>query len=161
MGAACSEVSLNRDTGEVKVLRTDILMDLGRPVNHDLDLWQVSGAFVQGMGWMTTENLFYNDQGLLLSHAPSTYKIPNVQDTPRIFNINLLENDENFSNVRGTKAVGEPPLLLGIAVWTAVNNALTYLPHYQDKYPEVKIPATSERILRAMIPNSFSQWESP
>jgi xanthine dehydrogenase large subunit len=158
-GAACSEVSLNKLTGEVKVLRTDILMDLGRPVNEDLDLGQISGAFIQGLGWVTTENLFYNDQGLLLSHAPSTYKIPNVQDTPREFSIKLLENDENYSNVRGTKAVGEPPLLLAISAWTAVNNALTYLPRYQAEYPQIIIPATSENVLRAMVPERFKVWE--
>jgi len=160
-GAACSEVSLNRDTGEVKVLRTDILMDLGRSVNEDLDIGQVSGAFIQGLGWVTTENLFYNDQGLLLSHAPSTYKIPNIQDTPRTFNVDLLSNDENYANVRGTKAVGEPPLLLAISAWTAVNNALTYLPSYHNKYPEIRIPATSENVLRAMMPTHFSKWELP
>jgi len=158
-GAACSEVLLNKDTGEVKVLRTDILMDLGRSVNHDLDIGQVSGAFIQGMGWVTTENLFYNDQGLLLSHAPSTYKIPNVQDIPREYTIKLLENDENVANVRGTKAVGEPPLLLGIAVWTAINNALSYLPRYKASYPQIRIPATSENVLRAITPESFKSWE--
>ena len=158
-GAACSEVSLNRDTGEVKVLRTDILMDLGRPVNHDLDIGQVSGAFIQGMGWVTTENLFYNDQGLLLSHAPSTYKIPSVQDTPRTYNIELLENDENYANVRGTKAVGEPPLLLGLSVWTAINNALAALPQYKIDYPQIRIPATSENVLRAILPERFKEWE--
>jgi xanthine dehydrogenase large subunit len=158
-GAACSEVSLNRHTGEVKVLRTDILMDLGRPVNEELDLWQISGAFIQGLGWVTTENLFYNDQGLLLSHAPSTYKIPNVQDTPREFNIKLLENDENYANVRGTKAVGEPPLLLALSAWTAVTNALSYLPLYEKKYPEIIIPATSENVLRAIVPERFKAWE--
>jgi xanthine dehydrogenase large subunit len=158
-GAACSEVSLNRFTGEVKVLRTDILMDLGRPVNEDLDLGQISGAFIQGLGWVTTENLFYNDQGLLLSHAPSTYKIPNVQDTPREFTIKLLENDENYANVRGTKAVGEPPLLLALSAWTAINNALTYLPRYIASYPEIRIPATSENVLRAIMPERFKPWE--
>lgn len=158
-GAACSEVTINKDTGEVKVLRTDILMDLGRPVNDDLDLGQISGAFIQGLGWVTTENLFYNDQGLLLSHAPSTYKIPNVQDVPREFNIELFENDENFANVRGTKAVGEPPLLLGISAWTAINNALTYLPRYQAEYPKIRIPATNENILRAMLPEKFKAWD--
>lgn len=159
MGTACSEVSLNKDTGEVKVLRTDILMDLGRPVNHDLDIGQISGAFIQGLGWVTTENLFYNDQGYLLSHAPSTYKIPNVQDTPREFNITLLENNENYANVRGTKAVGEPPLLLAISAWTAINQALTHLPKYQNKYPEIKIPATNERVMRAMYPEKFKTWD--
>lgn len=158
-GAACSEVILNKDTGEVKVLRTDILMDLGRSINHDLDIGQVSGAFIQGMGWVTTENLFYNDQGLLISHAPSTYKIPNVQDIPREFSIKLLENDQNTSNVRGTKAVGEPPLLLGIAVWTAINNALSYLPRYIASYPQMRIPATNENVLRAITPERFKAWD--
>lgn len=158
-GAACSEVSLSKLTGEVKVLRTDILMDLGRPVNEDLDIGQISGAFIQGLGWVTTENLFYNDQGLLLSHAPSTYKIPNVQDTPREFSIKLLENDENYANVRGTKAVGEPPLLLAISAWTAVNNALTYLPRYQSQYPSIRIPATSENVMRAIAPDFFKEFE--
>lgn len=158
-GAACTEVELNKLTGEVKVLRTDILMDLGRPVNEDLDLGQISGAYIQGLGWVTTENLVYNDQGLLLSHAPSTYKIPNIQDIPRTFNIKLLENDENYSNVRGTKAVGEPPLLLALSAWTAVTNALTYLPHHQETYPEVKIPATNENVLRAISPERFKAWE--
>lgn len=158
-GAACSEVILNRDTGEVKILRTDILMDLGRPVNHDLDVGQVTGAFIQGLGWVTTENLFYNDQGLLLSHAPSTYKIPNVQDIPREFNVELLENDENFANVRGTKAVGEPPLLLALSAWTAVTNALSHLPHYQVDYPGIRIPATSENVLREIMPERFKEWD--
>ena len=158
-GTACTEVSLNKNTGEVKVLRTDILMDLGRPVNHDLDIGQVSGAYIQGLGWVTTENLFYNDQGYLLSHAPSTYKIPNVQDTPRIFNVDLFNNDENFMNIRGTKAAGEPPLLLGISAWTAINNALTYLPRYKSTFPVIKIPATSERILRAISPEKFQAWD--
>ena len=116
-GVASSEVKVHRDTGEVKVLATDILMDLGRPINEAMDIGQVSGAFIQGMGWMTTENLFYNDKGSLVSHAPSTYKIPNVQDMPRHYRIELLENEENYANVRGTKAVGEPyycwPLVFG------------------------------------------------
>jgi xanthine dehydrogenase large subunit len=158
-GAACSEVLVNTKTGEVKILQTDILMDLGRPINKALDLGQIAGAFIQGVGWVTTENLFYNDQGLLLSHAPSTYKIPSIQDTPRVFNIELLENDENYANFKGTKAVGEPPLLLSLSVWTAINNALTYLPNYKDKYPQIKIPATNENVLRAIIPEKFRHWD--
>lgn len=156
-GVALSEVTINKDTGELKVDATDILMDLGRPVNKDLDIGQVSGAFTQGMGWVTNENLFYNDQGLLLSHAPSTYKIPNIQDTPREYNIELIENEENYMNVRGTKAVGEPPLLLGISVWTAAQNAISYL--RKDKYPCMKIPGTNEEILRQIHPDLFSKWD--
>lgn len=159
-GVSCAEVLLNKDTGEVKVTDVQILMDLGRPVNKDLDIGQVSGAFIQGMGWVTTENLVYNDQGLLLSHAPSTYKIPSIQDTPRNFKITLHENEENYANVRGTKAVGEPPLLLALSVWSAINNAVASLPHYDKNYPQIKIPATSEEVLRAMLPQEFSRWDA-
>ena len=159
-GVACSEVALNLDTGEVKVLSSEILMDLGRPVNAALDIGQVTGGFVQGMGWVTTEKLFYSKKGMLLSHAPSTYKIPSVQDTPRRFKVDLLHNEQNFANVRGTKAVGEPPLLLGISVWTAIQDALKYLPQYEKKYPQIELPATQEEILRAMYPQKFAQWES-
>ena len=158
-GTACSEVTIDKRTGEVKVDRTDILFDLGRPINHDLDVGQIAGAFIQGMGWVTTENLVYNDQGLLLSHAPSTYKIPSIQDTPRIFNINLLQNKENYANVRGTKAVGEPPLLLALSVWRAIHNALGYLDDYQENSPQLRIPATSEDILRGIYPKQFAKWD--
>jgi len=155
-GVACSEVTVNWDSGETKVDRVDILMDLGRPINQALDYGQITGGFIQGMGWVTTENLFYNSEGLLLSHAPSTYKIPNIQDTPRDFRIALLENTENRVNIRGTKAVGEPPLLLGISVWTAIGNALSYL---HTSYPELKLPATNEVILRALSPKAFEKWD--
>jgi len=155
-GVAASEVSVDRRTGEIKVARVDILMDLGRPINEDLDLGQIYGGFVQGMGWVTTESLVYNPQGLLLSHSPSTYKIPSVQDTPRIFNAKLIPNDGNTINVRGTKAVGEPPLLLGISVWTAVQDALK---NPDKSYPRLSIPATQESVLRALLPERFQQWE--
>lgn len=158
-GICYSQVELNKDTGETKVEEVDILFDLGRPVNHDLDIGQISGAFTQGMGWVTTENLVYNDQGLLLSHAPSTYKIPSIQDTPRKYSIELIENEENYANVRGTKAVGEPPLLLGIAVWRAIVNALSRLEHFKDQMPQIKIPATNEEVLRAMYPKTFEQLD--
>lgn len=144
-GAAVSEVEIDEDTGELKVLRTDILMDLGRPINPGIDLGQVTGAFIQGMGWVTTENLFYRENGKLLSHSPTTYKIPNIQDTPRIFNVELLENHTNSRNVVRSKAVGEPPLLLGSSVWTAVKNALNY--RSKEKLPTMTSPATNEVIL--------------
>lgn len=160
-GAACSEVSINNLSGEVKVLRTDIVMDLGKPINEQLDLGQITGAFVQGMGWVTTENLVYNDQGMLLSHAPSTYKIPSVQDMPRIFNVELIENNGNTVNLKGTKAVGEPPLLLAISVWSAINNALCSKDHFKKAFPQLKIPATSENVLRQLYPKEFLQWDQP
>jgi len=158
-GVAVSEVSVNRLTGEVKVLRTDILMDLGRPVNESLDRGQISGAFVQGLGWMTTENLFYSTCGKLLSHSPSTYKIPSVHDIPRDFRISLLPNDGNGVNVRGTKAVGEPPLLLAASVWTAVLDALRSNPAAipRTQFPQLRVPATSERVLEALDPQAFGE----
>lgn len=143
-GVAMSEVVIDRFTGELKVLASEILMDLGRPINQAIDYGQVSGAFVQGMGWVTSENLVYNDKGDLLSHSPTTYKIPNVQDTPREFKINFLPNFEP-KNVKGSKAVGEPPLLLGLSVWAAVKNALAYAS--SGELPQLKIPANAESIL--------------
>lgn len=164
-GVACSEVELDRWTGEAKVLRTDILMDLGRPVNYHLDVGQVSGAFIQGLGWVTTEALYYDAKGKLLSHSPSTYKIPSVQDIPRIYNIDLLPNDENHANVKGTKAAGEPPLMLCFAVWNAIRDALNNDRRRRaDGKPispdELPIPATAEAILRVMKPESFRGWEA-
>lgn len=144
-GAALSLVEIDEYTGELKILRSDILMDLGRPINPGIDVGQVSGAFIQGVGWVTTENLFYNEKGKLLSHSPTTYKIPNIQDTPRTFNIELLENHSNTQNVHRSKAVGEPPLLLGTSVWTAVKNALSY--RSRNEMPKITSPATSEVIL--------------
>ena len=158
-GVAATEVQLDLMTGEVKTLRTDILMDLGRPVNEALDLGQVYGGFVQGLGWVTTEHLFYSEKGALLSHSPSTYKIPNVQDTPRVFNAHLIHNDENKRNIRGSKASGEPPLLLAISAWTAISNALSYLPNYRGVYPHIPIPATQEVVLRASYPDRFKVWD--
>ncbi len=144
-GAAVSLVEIDEYSGELKILRTDILMDLGRSINPGIDIGQVSGAFVQGMGWVSTENLFYHQSGKLLSHSPTTYKIPNVQDTPRVFNIELLENHSNVQNVLRSKAVGEPPLLLGASVWTAIKNALSY--RSKGKLPHLSSPATHEVIL--------------
>ena len=144
-GAAVSEVEIDEDTGELKVLRTDILMDLGRPINPGIDVGQVSGAFVQGVGWVTTEQLYYHESGKLLSHSPTTYKIPNIQDTPRVFKIELLENHQNLQNVHRSKAVGEPPLLLGASVWAAVKHALSF--RSKGELPTIKSPATHETIL--------------
>lgn len=151
-GAAVSEVSVNIHTGEVKVQDVQILMDLGRPVMKELDIGQVCGAFIQGMGWVTTENLVYSQQGKLLSHSPSTYKIPSIQDVPRNFKIELLPNDGNSVNVRGTKAVGEPPLLLALSVWTAVQDAIKGV---HKSFPTMSIPATQEQVLRSLYPEKF------
>lgn len=144
-GMAVSEVSVDEYTGEMKILRTDILMDLGRMINPGIDRGQVIGAFIQGMGWVTTENLYYDQKRNLISHSPTTYKIPNIQDVPREFNVDFIENPDNKVSVYGSKAVGEPPFLLGISVWTAIKNALTY--RSNGKPVKIKSPATQEEIL--------------
>ncbi|MBL7545039.1 MAG: molybdopterin-dependent oxidoreductase [Bdellovibrionaceae bacterium] len=147
-GVAASEVSIDRWTGELKVLRSEILMDLGRPINEAVDHGQVTGAFVQGMGWVTTENLFYKN-GRLVSNSPSTYKIPSVHDIPRVFHCRLLDNNINTRNVRASKAVGEPPLLLAISVWAATKNALSYYKKSKSVI-KLRIPATQEQIYMKM-----------
>ena len=162
-GVAASEVELDRFTGEVKVRRVDLLMDMGRPINHALDVGQVTGGFVQGMGWVTTEHLFYDADGLLVSHSPSTYKIPSIQDTPRVFNAHLVFNEGNAANIRGTKAAGEPPLLLSLSVWTAIRDAVMGAREARtgrrDLVP-LAIPATAERVLRALEPETFAAIEA-
>lgn len=146
-GVAVSEVIIDEFTGECKVQQVDILMDLGRLINPTIDHGQVTGAFVQGMGWVTTENLFYSLKGQLLSHSPTTYKIPNIQDTPRIFNVAFIENDTNIENVKRSKAVGEPPFLLAISVWTAIKHAISFRAAASGKQIQLQSPATTERIL--------------
>lgn len=151
-GVAVSEISLDRYTGEVKVLRTDILMDLGRPLNEEIDRGQISGAFVQGMGWLTTEKLFYNEKGILKTYSPSTYKIPSVHDIPRDFRIDFMDSSENQNikldkNLRGGKAVGEPPLMLSISVWAAIKDAIA---NQTQKIPNLSVPASQEVILMCL-----------
>jgi len=143
-GWAVSEVRLDRFTGELKVLRSDILMDIGRPINPGIDRGQMTGAFIQGMGWVTTEDLRYAPNGELQSHSPTTYKIPNIQDVPEIFNVDYLEID-NEVNIRGSKATGEPPLLLAISIWTAVKYALSFVSN--GAIPKLALPATHEEIV--------------
>lgn len=146
-GAAVSEVTIDRFTGYVKVDRVDILIDIGESINPGIDKGQVTGGFIQGMGWVTTEELKYNDKGLLLSHSPTTYKIPNIQDMPNQFNVEFFENSSNTINIRSSKAVGEPPLLLGISVWCAIKNAISSI---TSKKFDLKIPATNEEIVRCL-----------
>jgi xanthine dehydrogenase large subunit len=143
-GTACSEVLIDRFTGDLKVLRSDVLMDIGRPLNPGVDRGQLVGGFIQGMGWVTTEELRYNEKGVLLAHSPTTYKIPNINDVPEIFNVDWIEHD-NAVNLKGSKAVGEPPLLMAISVWCAVKNALSYVSN--GDVPRLKLPATNEEIL--------------
>ncbi len=144
MGAAVSEVLIDRFTGDMQVQRIDILMDVGKSINPGINRGQIIGAFVQGMGWLTTEELKYSEKGDLLSYSPTTYKIPNIMDVPDVFNVACIDN-ENTVNIRGSKAVGEPPLLLAISVWTAVKHALSFVSG--DELPRLATPATNEQIL--------------
>ena len=144
MGVACSEVLIDRFTGDLKVLRCDVLMDIGKPINPGIDRGQLVGAFIQGMGWVTTEELRYDDKGVLLAHSPTTYKIPNINDVPEVFNVDWIDV-ENPINVRGSKAVGEPPLLMAISAWCAVKHALGFVSN--GELAKLKLPATNEEIL--------------
>jgi xanthine dehydrogenase large subunit len=144
MGTGCSEVLIDRFTGELKVLRSDVLMDIGRPINPGVDRGQLVGAFIQGLGWVTTEDLRYAPSGELLSHSPTTYKIPNINDLPPEFHMDWIEQD-NPINVGGSKAVGEPPLLMAISAWCAVKHALGFVSN--GELAKLKLPATNEEIL--------------
>ena len=144
-GWAVSEVLIDRFTGMMRVLRSDLLMDIGRPINPGIDRGQITGAFVQGLGWCTTEELRYDAKGNLLTYSPTTYKIPNIQDLPEEFHVDWIDNPTNTRNLRGSKAVGEPPLLLAISVWTAVKHALSFVT--DGEIPKLDLPATNEEIV--------------
>ena len=149
-GAACSEVLIDTLTGEMKVTRADILHDAGRSLNPAIDLGQIEGGFIQGMGWLTTEELVFSDDGRLLTHAPSTYKIPTCGDRPAVFNIQLWEAGRNVEEtVHRSKAVGEPPLMLALSVMSAVNRAVASVGDHKV-FPDLDAPATPERILMAV-----------
>ncbi len=148
-GAACSEVTIDTLTGEMRNDRVDILHDAGRSLNPAIDIGQIEGAFVQGMGWLTMEELVYDAEGRLRTHAPSTYKIPCASDIPADFRTELYQSKGNREDTIGrSKAVGEPPLMLGIAVWAAVFNAVASIA--PGKVPQLGTPATAEAILKAV-----------
>jgi xanthine dehydrogenase large subunit len=147
-GAACSEVVVDITTGEMKVVRADILHDVGRSLNPALDLGQIEGGFVQGMGWLTTEELVFDEQGRLLTHAPSTYKIPCSSDVPADLRVALLDNANREETIYRSKAVGEPPLMLAISVFAAIADALHSLAPGESV--PLDAPATPESILRAV-----------
>ena len=147
-GAAVSEVAIDVLTGENRILRTDILHDVGRSLNPAIDIGQIEGGFVQGAGWLTTEELVWDDLGRLRTHAPSTYKIPACADRPMAFNVRLFEDGENIEDtIHKSKAVGEPPLMLGISVFMALSHALEGIGGAE--YPMLDAPATPERICMA------------
>jgi xanthine dehydrogenase large subunit len=149
-GAALSEVVIDTLTGEHKVLAVDILHDVGRSLNPAIDLGQVEGGFVQGMGWLTTEELVYDDRGRLLTHAPSTYKIPTASDRPCRMDIRLWERGRNAEpTIHRSKAVGEPPFMLAISVFSALTQAVAAAAPGKG-LPDLDAPATPERILAAI-----------
>jgi xanthine dehydrogenase large subunit len=149
-GAAASEVIVDTLTGEMKVLRADILHDVGRSLNPAIDLGQIEGGYIQGMGWLTTEELVFDESGRLLTHAPSTYKIPTCGDRPAVMNIALWSPGENVeATVHRSKAVGEPPLMLANSVFCAIARAIGAVADHR-RAVELDAPATPERILFAV-----------
>ena len=149
-GAAVSEVVVDTLTGEWKLLRADILHDAGTSLNPAIDIGQIEGAFIQGMGWLTTEELVWHPtSGLLTTHAPSTYKIPTANDAPEVFNTALFDNDNVEDSIHRSKAVGEPPLLLPFSVFFAIRDAVSAVGEHKID-PPLTAPATSEAILRAI-----------
>ena len=148
-GASCSEVLIDTMTGEMKVSRVDILHDVGASLNPAIDIGQIEGGFVQGMGWLTTEELVYDARGQLRTHAPSTYKIPCASDVPEDFRVKLYQSKGNVvDTIYRSKAVGEPPLMLPISVWCAVMDAVASVK--PGVVPKLNAPATPENILRAV-----------
>jgi xanthine dehydrogenase large subunit len=158
-GAACSEVAIDTLTGESRLLKVDILHDAGTPINPAIDIGQIEGGFIQGVGWLTTEQLVWNDQGTLMTHAPSTYKIPATGDVPEHFRIELWPEANREDNVGGSKAVGEPPFMLAISVWEALREAVAaarVAARSGSANPEpvrMPAPATAENVLAAITPD--------
>jgi xanthine dehydrogenase molybdopterin binding subunit len=147
-GMAVSEVEVDMLTGHYKCLRTDILHDAGKSLNKNIDLGQVEGGFIQGVGWCTTEVVKWDEKGKLLNHSPDTYKIPSVQDMPADFRAELLEGAPNPNTIKQSKAVGEPPFMLAFSVWLAIKDALSAIANHTFE-PDFELPASNEVILKS------------
>ncbi len=148
-GASCSEVTIDTLTGEMKVEQVDILHDVGTSLNPAIEIGQIEGGFVQGMGWLTTEELVFDDRGQLRTHAPSTYKIPTVSDIPENFTTKLWESDGNKADtIYRSKAVGEPPVMLALSVFSAIFDAVASVA--PNIVPKLHAPATPESIMKAV-----------
>jgi xanthine dehydrogenase molybdopterin binding subunit len=145
-GMAVSEVQLDILTGYHKIIRTDILHDVGDSINFGIDMGQIQGGFIQGVGWCTTEECKWDDHGNLLNHSPDTYKIPVVGDIPEDFRVEILSGYPNPQAIAKNKAVGEPPLMLSISVWLAIKDAISAFANHEIE-PEFTLPATNEVIL--------------
>ncbi len=148
-GAAVTEVAIDTLTGENRMLRVDILHDVGKSLNPAIDLGQIEGGFVQGAGWLTTEELVWDGKGRLATHAPSTYKIPACGDRPPVMNIALWNGENREDTIYRSKAVGEPPLMLGISALLALGDAVASVGDYMID-PALDAPATPERVLFAV-----------
>jgi xanthine dehydrogenase large subunit len=148
-GAAASEVIIDTLTGEYRVTRVDILHDVGKSLNPAIDIGQIEGAFIQGMGWLTTEELLWDNKGRVISNSPANYKIPTAFDVPEIFNVELFDQANNEDTIHLSKAVGEPPLMLAISVWAALRDACASTTNYRFS-PRLDTPATPERIYWAL-----------
>jgi xanthine dehydrogenase molybdopterin-binding subunit B len=159
-GAAATEVEVDGFTGMMRVLRTDILHDAGASINEGVNRGQVEGGFVQGMGWLTTEELLWDEKGRLLTHSPDTYKIPAVGDMPQEFNVTLLKHAAQKGVVYGGKAVGEPPFMLAISVREAIRDAVAAFGPSGIEVP-LPLPATCEAIFRCIQRLRVSQRETP
>lgn len=146
-GAAVTEVVIDTLTGENRILRTDVLHDAGASLNPALDIGQVEGAYVQGAGWLTTEELVWDDKGRLRTHAPATYKIPACSDRPDVFNVALWDAPNPAQTIYRSKAVGEPPFMLGISAFLALSDAVAAC---GPNYPDLQAPATAEEVVRAV-----------
>ncbi len=145
-GAAVTEVVIDRLTGEYRILRADILHDVGTSLNPAIDIGQIEGGYVQGAGWLTTEELVWDDKGRLRTHAPSTYKIPACSDRPAQFHVALWGRKNHVPTIYRSKAVGEPPLMLGISAFLALSDAVAAC---GEVYPALDAPATPERVMMA------------
>ncbi|WP_182086899.1 xanthine dehydrogenase molybdopterin binding subunit [Aureimonas sp. ME7] len=149
-GASCSEVVIDTLTGENKLLRADILHDVGQSLNPALDLGQIEGGFIQGMGWLTMEELWWDKAGRLRTHAPSTYKIPTANDRPDDLRVRLWDKGRNpAETIYRSKAVGEPPFMLALSVFSALADAVLAVGDHR-RFPDLDAPATPERVLAAV-----------
>jgi xanthine dehydrogenase molybdopterin binding subunit len=148
-GMAVTQVLLDTLTGHHEILKTYIVQDVGDSINHRIDIGQVEGGFIQGVGWCTTEDIKWDSKGRQLNHSPDTYKIPGVRDIPKEFHVELLENVPNPDTIRNSKAVGEPPFMLAFSVWLAIKDAISAVGNHRFE-PVFQLPATNEVIVQAI-----------
>ncbi len=148
-GMGITEVELDLLTGKVKLLRADLMHDVGDSLNPEIDKGQIEGAYIQSVGWTLMEDCKYNEKGKLLNDSPGTYKIPVITDIPEIFNVSLIKGHPGKNTIRRSKAIGEPPFILGFSAWLAVKDILASLSNFESD-PDIGIPATQDRIVQAI-----------